>query len=87
MDEGGIWYSLPDICCHIEGRHPNDPMDGVVDIKDFLALLRLWGPCPPGQCCHGDIDKDGEVGVSDLLLVLEHWGQHPSTFERCRELP
>jgi hypothetical protein len=88
LDAGGVWYSLPDICCHLPDRHPLDDMDGTVDIRDLLELLAHWGECPPpASCCGCDIDRDGWCDVSDLLLILEHWGQHPRYFERCRELP
>lgn len=85
--EGGIWYTLPDMCCHLEGRHENDPMDGIVDIKDLLHLLVEWGQCVGGECCGADINRDRWVDEVDVALVMSHWGQHPSSFERCRELP
>jgi uncharacterized Ntn-hydrolase superfamily protein len=45
--------------------------DGVVGILDFLALLGLWGPCPPP--CPGDLDGDGAVGITDFLALLGNW--------------
>jgi hypothetical protein len=86
-DAGGTWFSLPDVCCWREGQHPKNPMDGIVDVQDFLFLLAQWGPCPPGECCLGDLNRDRVIGVADMLLIIEHWGQHPATFVRCRDLP
>jgi hypothetical protein len=86
-DHGGVWYTLPDMCCWQPGRHELDPMDGIVDIRDFLHLIANWGPCPTLSCCGCDIDQDDECGVSDMLLIMESWGQHPKDFIRCRELP
>jgi hypothetical protein len=84
LDAGGVWFSLPDVCCHVPGRHALDRMDGIVDIRDFLFLVGAWGECPTGNC---DINRDGWIDVEDLLVIIEHWGQPPWTFERCRELP
>ena len=86
-DAGGIWYTLPDMCCHLEGRHENDPMDGTVDMKDLLYLLAMWGQCPMGECCGADINRDRWVDEADVALMISHWGQHPMYFTRCRELP
>jgi hypothetical protein len=48
--------------------------DGDVDIADFLALLSVWGPCPPvGGSCPGDLDDDGQVGITDFLTLLANW--------------
>lgn len=55
-----------------------DPTDidgsGTVDVGDLLAVLAVWGPCPPGPC-PADLDCDGVVGIGDLLIVLGRWGQ------------
>ncbi|MHC4948719.1 MAG: hypothetical protein ACYTG1_10710 [Planctomycetota bacterium] len=49
---------------------------GAVDVTDLLAVLGLWGPCPPGPCPE-DTDCDGQVAVGDLLDVLADWGPCP----------
>jgi predicted outer membrane repeat protein len=46
--------------------------DGVVGIRDFLALLERWGPCPSG-CCLADLNLDGGVDIPDFQLLLENW--------------
>ena len=49
--------------------------DGAVGVKDLLALLGQWGPCPdPPDDCPADINCDGAVGVKDLLQLLGNWG-------------
>lgn len=70
---GGVFVPLdfgvayPDPC-------PADLIDdGIVDFRDILFLLSLWGPCEDG-CFGADIDGDGVVGFSDLLIVLREWG-------------
>ena len=47
--------------------------DDAVSSVDLLALLMVWGSCPPGDCPE-DFNNDGEVGTSDLLTVLANWG-------------
>lgn len=46
--------------------------DGVVGIRDLLALLAGWGA--EGPC---DLDDSLAVGVSDLLVLLDIWGPCP----------
>ncbi|MHC4773868.1 MAG: hypothetical protein ACYTBR_01220 [Planctomycetota bacterium] len=48
------------------------PFDGVVDVREFLAMLSQWGNV--GSSC--DIDGGG-VSVTDVLLILAHWGPCP----------
>ncbi|MHC4421705.1 MAG: FG-GAP-like repeat-containing protein [Planctomycetota bacterium] len=48
--------------------------DGVVDVRDFLALLAAWGPNPGHPA---DINGDGTVGVNDFLELLANWGGCP----------
>jgi hypothetical protein len=50
----------------------NVPFDGVVDVREFLAMLSQWGNV--GSSC--DIDGGG-VSVTDVLLILAHWGPCP----------
>jgi len=45
--------------------------DGEVGIKDFLQLLKAWGPC---KGCPEDLDGDGMVGITDFLMLLANWG-------------
>ena len=79
-----IAYALPDIA---GGPGNGNPMDGIVNVQDFLKLISVWGPCPPGECCLGDINRDRVVDVQDYLLLLGHWGLHPKDFERCHPAP
>ncbi|MBD3334326.1 MAG: hypothetical protein GF355_02320 [Candidatus Eisenbacteria bacterium] len=50
--------------------------DGVVNVRDLLALLGAWGacddPCPPA--CTGDTNGDCIVNWIDLLTLLSNWG-------------
>jgi len=50
--------------------------DGVVNVRDLLTLLGVWGacddPCPPS--CTGDTNGDCEVDYLDLLILLSNWG-------------
>jgi hypothetical protein len=89
-DANGIWYTLPDVCCHVEGHHPQNHMDGVVDVNDFLHLIAVWGPCPdePPYCCRGDINRDRVVDVRDMLIVIESWGMTTpwEHYRNCREI-
>ncbi len=48
--------------------------DGIVNVVDFLALLKAWGP-NPGHAA--DFDGSGDVGASDFLALLGHWGACP----------
>lgn len=48
--------------------------DGSVNVLDLLAMLGLWGPCPPPSLCQGDLNGDGAVNVLDLLILLTNWG-------------
>jgi hypothetical protein len=86
IEQGKVWHALPDLCCWSSPRHPDDPMDGIVDVLDIMVVIENWGPCmgPLYGCCHGDIDRDHQVGVTDFLLVMSHYGEPPWTFERCR---
>ncbi len=43
--------------------------DGVVDVRDLLAVLAAWGNTSGPE----DINGDGIVNVQDLLLVLANW--------------
>jgi hypothetical protein len=56
---------------------PSDVNDnGVVEIKDVLAVLGNWGPVPPGG--HpADVDGNGSVDIFDLLEILGNWGDCP----------
>ncbi len=54
---------------------PDIDGDGVVSIKDMLALLAVWGDCPdPPAPCPADLDGDGTVGIVDFLILLASWG-------------
>jgi len=55
-------------------QHYVSIVDDDVDVRDLLALLEAWGPCPIGSLCVVDSDGDGHVGVSDLLELLGAWG-------------
>jgi hypothetical protein len=50
--------------------------DGVVNVRDLLALLAAWGacdePCPPA--CTGDTNGDCVVNHLDLAVLLANWG-------------
>ncbi|MDY7110676.1 MAG: FG-GAP repeat protein, partial [Planctomycetota bacterium] len=50
--------------------------DGIVNVRDLLALLAAWGacdePCPPA--CIGDTNFDCTVNWIDLLTLLSNWG-------------
>ncbi|MCI0366388.1 MAG: hypothetical protein L0219_21205 [Phycisphaerales bacterium] len=65
--------SLPDCLADIE---PTDG-DGVVNVRDLLAVISDWGPC---EACVADIAPaggDGSVGVQELLAVIGEWGPCP----------
>ena len=51
--------------------------DGEVAFDDILAVLAVWGPCPPQQECVEDLDDDGIVGFGDILMLLAAWGPCP----------
>jgi len=55
-------------------QHCVSIVDDDVDVRELLALLEAWGPCPVGSLCVVDSDGDGQVGVSDLLSLLGAWG-------------
>ena len=50
--------------------------DGIVNVRDLLALLGAWGacddPCPPA--CTGDTNGDCVVNHLDLAVLLNNWG-------------
>jgi hypothetical protein len=50
--------------------------DGVVNVRDLLALLAAWGPCddPCPPFCTGDTNGDCQVDYLDLLTLLSNWG-------------
>jgi len=48
--------------------------DGIVDLKDFFAVLLELGPCPQPDNCPGDLDGNGVVNFQDLLEVLANLG-------------
>jgi hypothetical protein len=50
---------------------------GAVDVRDVVAVLAGWGPCPKSGPCPSDLDGDGVVGERDLLTVLTSWGPCP----------
>jgi subtilisin family serine protease len=45
--------------------------DGVVNVKDILAVIAAWNTTCNG--CLEDLDGNGVVDVSDLLLVIANW--------------
>ncbi len=48
--------------------------DGDVDFADLVALLGLWGQCPPPpDPCPGDLNGDGVVNFTDLVELLSAW--------------
>jgi hypothetical protein len=48
--------------------------DGVVNVNDLVALIGVWGPCPPPPAgCPADLDNDGSVAVDDLVLLIGNW--------------
>ena len=59
----------------LDGTFADLDCDGVVNVIDFMALHRAWGPCraPPARC-PADLDNDGAVGVLDMLMLLANWG-------------
>jgi hypothetical protein len=63
---------IPDECEAIGDLDGN----GVVNVRDLLALLAAWGecddPCPPS--CMGDTNFDCMVNWIDLLTLLSNWG-------------
>jgi len=63
---------IPDECEAIGDLDGN----GVVNVRDLLALLGAWGacddPCPPA--CTGDTNGDCQVDYLDLLTLLSNWG-------------
>jgi len=68
LNENGI----PDACEAVGDLNG----DGVVNVRDLLALLGAWGacddPCPPA--CTGDTNFDCTVNWIDLLTLLSNWG-------------
>jgi hypothetical protein len=68
LNENGI----PDECEAIGDLDGN----GIVNVRDLLALLAAWGacdePCPPA--CTGDTNFDCIVNHLDLAVLLDHWG-------------
>lgn len=52
--------------------------DGAVNVFDLLALIGVWGACPP-PCppCYGDLSGDCVVNVLDLLALITAWGLCP----------
>ena len=57
-------------------------LDGIVDMKDLLIMLRAWGPCVLDQADiantpGGPLDR---VDVTDLTALIQAWGndaRHP----------
>jgi uncharacterized membrane protein len=47
--------------------------DGVVDVRDLLAVLAAWGPCADCKDCPADVHDDCDVNHLDLLIVLSNW--------------
>jgi hypothetical protein len=49
--------------------------DGIVNVRDLLALLGAWGPChdPCPPACTGDTNGDCLVNHLDLAVLLAHW--------------
>ncbi len=46
--------------------------NGVVNVVDFLTLLRTWGAYAE-ECRVEDLDMDGIVGDTDVLMLLDNW--------------
>jgi len=63
---------IPDECEAIGDLDGN----GVVNVRDLLALLAAWGPCvdPCPPSCMGDTNFDCMVNWIDLLTLLSNWG-------------
>jgi choice-of-anchor B domain-containing protein len=59
------------ISCEDDGPEEDLNGDGAVDVTDLLALLAVWGNCPPK--CPPDLNGDGIVDVQDLLQLLSAW--------------
>ena len=63
---------------------PDLDNDGEVGIRDFLLLLKLWGPSDCTLYRLGDINQDGEVDTADMLIILGVWDTYQSaTWDRC----
>jgi hypothetical protein len=69
---GGIFLGPGSDCanCQPAGDPCDLNFDGVVDVVDFLLLLKAWGPC---DGCQADFDGDGMVGAADFLALLAQW--------------
>jgi len=46
-------------------------MDGVVNVRDLLALAMHWQA--PGAWANGDFNHDGIVNAKDLTLLARNW--------------
>lgn len=74
--EGALFDYVPYRVVLVDVPCPADS-DGnsEVDVLDLVALLAVWGTCPPP--CPEDVNGDGEVDVLDLVAMLAAWGSCP----------
>ena len=49
-----------------------DPLDGMVNILDFIAMVDQWGDA--GSC---DVDGSGLVNILDYIQMVDLWGPCP----------
>jgi len=41
---------------------------------DLLAIIGMWGDCPPVGPCPADLDESGDVSFADVLQLIANWG-------------
>ncbi|MCP3905546.1 MAG: hypothetical protein GY715_18120 [Planctomycetes bacterium] len=47
--------------------------NGMVGFDDILAIIAVWGPCPPPSLCPADLNCSGLVGFDDIYIVIANW--------------
>ena len=65
-------FTVSGTCC---GNVQDVNFDGVIDLRDLVPLVDLWGPCKGNEeCILLDSDCNGELNLEDLVQLVNSWG-------------
>ena len=64
----------------IKGNFTDIAGDGVVDVYDFIRIIRFFDPALSEKSAVVDIDEDGCLDIADLALLKLHFGSKASDY-------
>lgn len=64
----------------IKGNFTDIAGDGVVDVYDFIRIIRFFDPALSAKSAVVDINEDGCLDIADLALLKLHFGSEASDY-------